>query len=253
MTPKFSIITPTWNRADGRLDRCIESVQCQTFVDYEHIIVDDGSKDGTKDVVRGYIDDDWDRQQGSSIRYIRMDHAGRVQARNAGMRAAQGEFVAWLDSDDCYDPEYLATFDYYTRLDPEARLWVCGSRYHGMVKDEDGKHLVPKWTKLRRAWCPPPAKESDGYAHFNSGKVGTGMFVYARECLEKTGLFPEHWHNHNHIADGVDEWLGYETGYSSAKRWVGNPNGCDWAMFRKLTLFYTVHLIEACLYNQYVR
>ena len=55
------------------------------------------------------------------------------------------------------------------------------------------------------------------------------------------------------IADGADEWLGYETGYSAAKKWIGNPWGDDWVFFRKLTLFYKVHLIQACLYNQYVR
>ena len=125
MTPKFSIITPTWNRADGRLQRCIESVQCQTFVDYEHIIVDDGSKDDTEDVVLDYIIEDWQVPRPSRFIYIdQVEHAGRVQARNAGMMAARGEWIAWLDSDDTYDPEYLATFDYYTRLDPEARLWV---------------------------------------------------------------------------------------------------------------------------------
>ena len=78
------------------------------------------------------------------------------------------------------------------------------------------------------------------------------MFVFHRECYENIGPMP-HWKDHLAVADGVDEWLGYETGYSGDKKWVGNPFGDDWAYFRKLTQFYRVHLIEACLYIQYLR
>ncbi len=61
------------------------------------------------------------------------------------------------------------------------------------------------------------------------------------------------WKDHLAIADGVDGWLGYETGYSAAKKWVGNPNGEDWAYYRALTMHYQAHPIDACLYIHYVR
>jgi len=240
--PKFSIVIPTWERVgDGKLQRCLNSMQTQVYEDFECIVVDDGSKQDVWGLVAQY-----DRR----FRCIRIKHQGRVIARNVGMKAAEGEWLGWLDSDDALDPMYLATFAFNIIQEPEARLWVCGVVVHGVLKQE-GIHLVPKWTKLRHAWMPPV--NSDGvHEHFRSGKVGTGMFVFHRECLEQTGLMPP-WLNHNQIADGVDEWLGYETGYSSAKRLVGNPFGDDWAMFRKLTMFYQVHLIQACLYVQYVR
>jgi len=238
--PKFSIVTPTYNRADGRLQRCLSSVWAQTCGDYEHILVDDGSTDGTREL-RHHVHN-----------YVRLEHGGRVIARNAGMKAARGEWVGWLDSDDALDPMYLATFAYHIEQEPEADLWVCGAVSHGVKKE--GKTLtVPVWTKLRHAWTPPPDESGQWvHAHFPSGRVGTGMFVFRRECLETTGYLPG-WKDHLEIADGVDGWLGYQTGYSAAERWVGNPNGEDYCLFRKLTMFYRSHQIDACLYIHYVR
>lgn len=237
--PKFSIITPTYNRADGRLQRCLTSVQAQACRDFEHIVVDDGSTDDTEAVCAQY-----------PVHYIKIDHGGRVVARNAGMAAAEGEWFCWLDSDDGWDMMYLETFDYHIRQEPEARLWVAGVVMHG-VKREGKRHTVPVWTKLRPAWMPPV--DCNGvHSDFRSGKIGTGMFVYHRECYNRIGLLPP-WKDHLAIADGIDDWLGYETGYSAEKKWVGNPFGEDHAYFRRLTQFYRVHCIDACLYVHYVR
>ncbi len=248
--PQFSIITPTWNRADGRLQRCLSSVLSQSFQDFEMIVVDDHSTDITSNVA-AYFSSQFASLE-TNLTFIAMpEHRGRVVARNVGMKFAKGDFLVWLDSDDALDPMYLATFAHYIEQEPDARLWICGSRYHGMIKTADGEHICPKWTRLRQAWIPPV--DTNGvHQHFPSGLVGTGMFVFHRECLEKTGLMPD-WINHNKLADSVDEWLGYTTGYSSKTKTCGNPWGDDWAMLRKLTMHYRAHKIDACLYNQYVR
>lgn len=253
--PKFSIITPTWDRMDyQKLPRCIRSVQGQTFTDYEHIVVDDGSssKDGTEVYVRGVAEKD------ERIKYIKVPHRGRIIARNIGVRAAlesnngPQSWYCHLDSDDVYDAEYLNTFAYHIGQTPEARLWVCGSIIHGVLR-EGKKYFCPIWTKIRKAWMPPPpVEENEIHGHFPSGTVGTGQFVFHSECLEKTGIMPD-WIHHLAIADGVNDWLGYTTQYSAAKKWLGNPYGDDYALFRKLTMFYQVHLIEAALYVQYQR
>jgi len=254
-SPFLSIITPTHNRVlDGKLQRCLNSVRCQVSPDFEHIIVDDGGNQNVAELVNEVT---WDWSLGlpdGRFKVIRIEHGGRVIARNAGMAAAQGQWITWLDDDDALDPMYTATYKYYADLEPDVRLWVGGVVVHGMVKDASGQHICPKWTRLRQAWMPPVNTDGN-HEIFPSGHVGTGMLVFHRSCLEKTGLMPP-WLNHNQIADGIDEFLGVPpgtTGYSSAKRLVGNPFGDDHAMFQKLCLFYQVHTIEACLYVQFVR
>lgn len=90
--PAISIVTPTFNRRDVLL-RAIASVQAQDYRDYEHIVVDDGSTDGTREAVLA-IDD-------PRLRYLRLEERrGANAARNHGIRAARAEIVTFLDSDD---------------------------------------------------------------------------------------------------------------------------------------------------------
>lgn len=268
--PMFSIVTPTWNRCDGRLERCLRSVADQEVdgFTFEHIVVDDGSKDGTLEYVSDRVVE-WNH-----LRLVSIEHQGRVIARNEGMRQARGEWVCWLDSDDCYDPMYLATFAHWIFKRSDVDLWVTGAVVHGLYKGPDctgyGGHGVPKYTRLRRPWVPP-LDRSERFVHrlFNSGHVGTGMFVFRKRCLETTGYLPP-WPNHNHIADGIDEFLGLEpgtTGYGSAgpkggrsKGLVGNPWGDDHAMFQALCLHFEAKILAnegrrepPCLYVHYMR
>jgi len=255
---KFSIITPTYNRFDGRLQRCMDSVATQVLRDFEHIIVDDGSTDGTQEAL-GIYEHEPGVYKGGRLRYIRIEHQGRVIARNVGTEAAQGNWLCWIDSDDSWDPMYLATVDYYSKQNPDTNLFCVGAVVHGVKKDDRGVHLVPAWTKLRHAWMPPV--DTNGcHSLFNSGKIGTGMFIYSREAYEAIGPMPP-WANHNKIADGIDEWLGLPrgtTGYGTdnalyPRGLVGNPFGEDHAYFQKLCMHFRVELIPACLYIHYVR
>ena len=95
--PIVSIIIPTYNRA-GLITETLKSVFAQTYKDYEVIVIDDGSTDNTEEVLAPYMD---------RIRYIRQENAGVSVARNRGMLAATGEFIAFLDSDDLWYPEKL--------------------------------------------------------------------------------------------------------------------------------------------------
>jgi len=251
MTPKFSIVIPTYNRADGRLQRALNSVLVQTYRDFECIVVDDGSTDGTAALF----------EPGASVysldghfRYIRHEkRQGRVIARNTGMSLVEdGEtYIAHLDSDDALDAMYLATFAHAIEAEPAGRVFVCGVLVHGMGGTPDHRTCCA-WSKIRPCWIPPVDANGLHSAHYTSGKIGTGMFVFRRDCLDVVGFLPP-WRTHLEVADGADEYLGYVTGYSSAAKWIGNPWGEDFVLSRKLSMYYLMHPIHAALYVQYVR
>lgn len=98
--PFFSIVTPTFNRVRF-LPEMIASVQAQSFSDYEHIIVDDGSTDGTETLMKPFVKAD------SRIRYIKQENKGRSIARNVGIESSKGKYICFLDSDDVWLPEHL--------------------------------------------------------------------------------------------------------------------------------------------------
>lgn len=95
----ISVVIPTFNRAHVLL-RAVESVRAQTFQDWELIVVDDGSTDGTADRLRALGE--------PRLRYVRTPHRGVSHARNVGIAAARHPWLAFLDSDDAWDPRKLA-------------------------------------------------------------------------------------------------------------------------------------------------
>jgi glycosyltransferase involved in cell wall biosynthesis len=95
--PRLSVIIPTFNR-EQLVRFSIDSVLHQTYQDIEVIVVDDGSTDNTQQVLAAY---------GDKIRIIRQDNSGVSEALNKGIRAAQGEWISFLGSDDEWMPEYL--------------------------------------------------------------------------------------------------------------------------------------------------
>lgn len=97
-SPRISVVIPTYNRA-RIVPKAIESVFSQTYPAAEIIVVDDGSKDDTREVLAGY---------GDRIKAISQENGGLSAARNTGIRAASSEWVAFLDDDDEHVPERLA-------------------------------------------------------------------------------------------------------------------------------------------------
>ena len=100
--PLVSVVLPTWNRAP-MLRRAVESVRAQTLADWELVVVDDGSTDDTPAVLEGLAAFE-DR-----LRVVVVPHGGVSRARNAGIAAAGAEHVAFLDSDNTWQPDFLAT------------------------------------------------------------------------------------------------------------------------------------------------
>lgn len=98
----FSIIIPTYNRADLILIT-LKSVKKQLFKDYEVIVVDDGSTDNTKEVVKNFLNQD----KNNNFRYLYKENGERGAARNFGIKHAKGTYITFLDSDDIIYPEHL--------------------------------------------------------------------------------------------------------------------------------------------------
>jgi glycosyltransferase involved in cell wall biosynthesis len=116
--PEVTVVVPAYN-AQRFLGETLRSVLDQTFRDFEVLVVDDGSTDGTAAIV-----DDF----GPPVRRIAQPNRGVSRARNAGIEAAAGRFVAFLDADDLWDPPKLERQMARLRAAPEAGLCYTGLR-----------------------------------------------------------------------------------------------------------------------------
>ncbi|PYL17170.1 MAG: family 2 glycosyl transferase, partial [Verrucomicrobia bacterium] len=107
----FSVVIPTYNRA-SYLRATLDSLQAQEFTDYETIVVDDGSTDGTLSILS---ETPW-------VRVLRQENKGPGAARNLGASQCSGQYIAFLDSDDVWFPWTLKTFAEAIRVQNEPDL-----------------------------------------------------------------------------------------------------------------------------------
>lgn len=98
--PLVSVVMPTWNRG-SIVSSAIASVLAQTYENFELIVVDDGSEDDTADVIRQFEDRD------ARVRFVQSGHFGVCRTRNVGIGLARGKYVAFLDSDNQWQPDFL--------------------------------------------------------------------------------------------------------------------------------------------------
>lgn len=122
---KVSIITPVYN-GEKHLAETIESVLAQTYTDWEMLIVDDGSTDGSAAIAAGYENKD------PRIRLISQANGGSAAARNHGIEEAQGRYIALLDADDIWLPQFLS--EQIKLLNEKNAICVCADYDH--IDDE---------------------------------------------------------------------------------------------------------------------
>lgn len=167
-----SIVIPLFNKRDHIL-RAIRSVLKQTHFDWELIIVDDGSTDGSADVVKTVSD--------LRIRLFSQPNGGVSKARNAGVRLARAEWVAFLDADDEYEPDFLKRTVEFIREHEPAGLAMVGANYYIATRS----HVAVDW----------PAEDGT-YDYFRlfknqcSPNHSSTTAVNRKKFLE-TGGFPE--------------------------------------------------------------
>lgn len=157
----FSIIIPTYNRAE-LLKRCLDSVEAQTYTNWEAIVVDNYSEDNTEEVVKSFND--------PRIVYVKNHNYGVIAvSRNKALDVAKGDWVAFLDSDDCWLPNkleyvlpYLNDYDLvyhgYRQNIPKRNLWHKRECYFYEIKEptvgyvlQRGDPINPSCTVVRRS------------------------------------------------------------------------------------------------------
>ncbi|MFZ6027459.1 MAG: glycosyltransferase [Chloroflexota bacterium] len=170
--PTISVVIPTYNRAD-LLPKAIRSVLEQTFADFELIVVDDGSTDTTRQAIADFHD--------QRIRYIYQPNRGISAALNSGIRAAQGQFMARLDSDDTWLPTLLeleaAAFTEHPHVD------IVYAQAQSV--DTTGRLLSSRIGRPERYPGQP-------FKSILCGDFRCSITSLIRmECLERVGLFDE--------------------------------------------------------------
>lgn len=142
--PFFSIVLPTYNRI-GTVCQAVESVLGQTFRDFELVVADDGSTDGTEDMLKRM----YSRELAEGrIRLLELPHGGACAARNAALSASSGTWIAYVDSDNVVSPDFLQTFADGIAAHPAARNFYAAlvRRSNGTVLDEPfSREVLLKW------------------------------------------------------------------------------------------------------------
>ncbi len=124
-SPMVSIVTPVYNRARF-IGKAIESVQKNTFTDWEYIIVDNGSTDGTQEVIQGYIESD------NRIKLLENNDNVIALALNLGVRMAHGKYISQLDSDDEYLPHTMQSMANALESNP---TWGIAISYYELMNE----------------------------------------------------------------------------------------------------------------------
>lgn len=224
MKPKFSVITPVhvydaWRL--GLLHRAIESVQKQTFRNFEHIVINDGS---TFDAKLDF----------PKVKILNQPHLERIIALNLGFKEAQGEWICLLDSDDEYVSYYL-----------EACNKMINKYFGTKVFNFGSIHITLDYKAIARD-AFKPKKLKKGHEVFGPGKIVNGTFIFKKDCLDKVGMFPKTSSPWDFSTMAQKEFPEIKPLFTvkhpdhpkGLARELGNPWGNDYFLFYKLTRRY---------------
>ncbi len=125
--PKISIIVPVYN-CEKYISNCINSILEQSFKDFELILVDDGSSDRSFEICESFVKKD------SRVKAIHQQNSGVSRARNRGLDEVQGEYIGFVDGDDCVDKEMYERL-YKNLADNDADISICGIVNYFLKKD----------------------------------------------------------------------------------------------------------------------
>ncbi|MFK7833710.1 MAG: glycosyltransferase family 2 protein [Winogradskyella sp.] len=202
---KVSIIIPAYNKQEAILET-LDSVFCQTFNDFEVLVIDDGSTDRTAEVVQAYSND---------IIYLHQDNQGQGAARNTGIQAATGRYIVFLDADDYWEPTFLQSC--YDFLEEHSDL-VAVNTAQRTIYDKQKSVIHPKALIDKN----PVVIEDFFKVWAEHDHIRTGTAMIRMETVKQAGL-----QNPNlRVSQDLEYWGLIATygkwGFIPEPLWVGN-------------------------------
>jgi glycosyltransferase involved in cell wall biosynthesis len=215
---KVSIITPCYN-AEKFISKTIESIRSQTFLEWEYIVVDDGSTDKSVEVVSSYL------AYEPRLQLVKQTNAGACNARNSGFKASSlaSQYLLFFDADDCLEAQMLEVMVRYLDAHPQVGLVYCDSWFidpeDQILATPEHRRFVPEGFGIRELSYETP--ETPLIA------VACGGGLYESCCVMRRSIYEQ--------TCGWDEWLGQGT------------EGVD--LFTQIALLSEVHFIPQKLYK----
>lgn len=214
--PNVSVIIPTYNREDV-ISRAIDSVLEQTYTDYEIIIVDDGSTDNTEEVINEL------QREHDEITFFSQENAGAAVARNHGIRKANGNYIAFLDSDDQWLPEKLETQLELFRESDQANLGFVGANKIIYKCDSDDEVVSKKdFYQSRFSEKEQPFTLEDFLSLKNPISPTTALI--SAKALEDVGGFDPECPPH----EDFELWIRLREQYDFETTWTPLAKYRDW-------------------------
>jgi len=195
MTPTVSVVIPTYNQG-SLLPEAIASVRAQKWPDVEIIVVDDGSTDDTKQVLDQLA-------TAGDLRWFRQSNAGAAAARNRGIQAATGEWIAFLDADDIWLPPKLA-IQFEQLKKHRADFSFTDSRLRFANGHESDL-------------CCPIFERPLFHQLLTGNLFGTPTVILRKSCFERVGLFDEQLRT----GEDWDMWLRLASTFTHV--WIKEP------------------------------
>jgi glycosyltransferase involved in cell wall biosynthesis len=170
--PFFSVIIPLFNK-EKFIEATLKSVLNQTFIDFEILIINDGSTDNSASIIKGFDD--------SRIRYYYKENAGVSSARNDGIEKAQSNYISFIDADDYWYPDFLEEMYKIIQKHPEQKVFSAA------IEIETSKKVIPaSYSIIKTNDC-----EIVNYFTASSKEtvICTSCAVFYKSIFEETGTF----------------------------------------------------------------
>lgn len=198
--PKVSVITPCYN-GKKYIAKAIESLQAQTFTDWEHIVIDDGSSDDSYQVVSSYLEKE------PRLRLFKQPNGGACNARNNGFKfsSADSKYLLFFDADDCLEPTMLEVMVNYLDARPEVGLaycdyWLINTEGKILKRAKSFRYIASRFAIHQLPYEEPITP----FMSVGFGACLEPLCVIRRSVYEKTSGWSE-WLGQGH--EGIDLFL----------------------------------------------